>query len=96
MAEQKASASGREDVSRHRSRGGRELRRLAILPAMASGSVRIGSFGVRASRAASPSGVSQRRGLRGRRYYEAVAGLDGGFSIWKQADLPIDDHHSDI
>jgi 3-mercaptopyruvate sulfurtransferase SseA len=28
--------------------------------------------------------------------YEDVANLDGGFSVWKEAGLPIDEHHWDI
>jgi rhodanese-related sulfurtransferase len=28
--------------------------------------------------------------------YEHVANLDGGFSAWKEAGLPTDEHHSDI
>ena len=28
--------------------------------------------------------------------YEHVANLDGGFSAWKEAGLPADEHHADI
>jgi 3-mercaptopyruvate sulfurtransferase SseA len=28
--------------------------------------------------------------------YQDVETLDGGFSVWKKAGLPIDEHHSDI
>jgi rhodanese-related sulfurtransferase len=28
--------------------------------------------------------------------YQDVANLDGGFSAWKEAGLPTDEHHSDI
>jgi rhodanese-related sulfurtransferase len=28
--------------------------------------------------------------------YEHVANLDGGFTAWKEAGLPTDEHHSDI
>ena len=28
--------------------------------------------------------------------YEHAANLDGGFSAWKEAGLPTDEHHSDI
>ena len=28
--------------------------------------------------------------------YEHAANLDGGFTAWKEAGLPTDEHHSDI
>ncbi len=28
--------------------------------------------------------------------YEHVANLDGGFTAWKEAGLPTDEHHADI
>jgi rhodanese-related sulfurtransferase len=28
--------------------------------------------------------------------YENVANLDGGFTAWKEAGLPTDEHHADI